>query len=119
MVIAQHIEKIKELTDQQSEQVFGIIEQKIMEKGNFSNKPDGIEGLRILVQHKTCLRKQLADFITRLPKEKVGVWVTNGWNNAIPSDCREHDIIDKYFEELETEGNSIVQRTLKNVGGKM
>ena len=32
-----------------------------------------IEGLRILVQHKAGLRKQLADFITRLPKAKVGV----------------------------------------------
>lgn len=115
MVIAQYIEKIKELTDQQSEQVFEIIEQKIMEKGNFENKPDGIDGLRILVQHKDCLRKQLADFITRLPKTKVGIWVTNGWNNAIPSDCSEHDIIDKYFEELKAEGNPIVQGVLKNV----
>lgn len=113
MVVTQHIEKIKALNDQQSELVFGIIEQKIMEKGNFENKPDGIEGLRILVQHKAGLRKQLADFIARLPKTKVGVWVTNGWNNAIPNDCREHTIIDKYFEELKTEGSPIVQRTLK------
>ena len=117
MVIAQHIKKIKELTDQQSEQVFGIIEQKIMEKGNFENKPDGMDGLRILVQYKVCLRKQLADFITRLPKTKVGVWVTNGWNKAIPRNCKEHDIIDKYFEELETKGSLIVQGALKNVGG--
>ena len=119
MVIARHIEKIKELTDQQAEQVFGIIEQKIMEKGNFANKPDGIEGLRTLVQCKACLRKQLADFITRLPKLKVGVWVINGWNKAIPFDCREHAIINKYFEELKTEGNFIVQGALKNVGGKI
>ena len=118
MIIAQHIEKIKELTDQQSEQVFGIIEQKIMEKGNFEYKPDGIEGLRILVQHKVCLRKQLADFITILPKTEVGAWIITGWNNAIPCDCKEHDIIDKYFEDLKTEGNPIVQNVLKNVGRK-
>ena len=87
-----------------------------MEKGNFENKPDGMDGLRILVQYKVCLRKQLADFITRLPKTKVGVWVTNGWNKAIPRNCKEHDIIDKYYEELEKKESLIVKGALKNVG---
>ena len=32
--------------------ILGIIAQRIMEKGNFENKPDGIDGLRILVQQK-------------------------------------------------------------------
>lgn len=59
----QYIDKLKGLTEQQSEQVFGIIAQRIMEKGNFENKPDGIDGLRILVQQKNSLRRQLADFI--------------------------------------------------------
>lgn len=97
LVVTQYIDKLKGLTEQQSEQVFGIIAQRIMEKGNFENKPDGIDGLRILVQQKNSLRRQLADFIAGLPKTQVGVWVTNGWNKAIPSDCSEHSIIDKNF----------------------
>ena len=115
MVIAQHEERIKALTDLESEQVFEIIEQKIMEKGNFSTEPKGMKGLRKLVQHKICLREKLAKFIARLPKSEVGAWVTTGWNEAIPSDCTEHEIIDKYFEELKTEGNSTVQGILKSV----
>ena len=118
MVVTQYIDKLKGLTEQQSEQVFGIIAQRIMEKGNFENKPDGIDGLRILVQQKNSLRRQLADFIAGLPKTQVGVWVTNGWNKAIPSDCSEHSIIDKYFEELKTDGSPIVQGTLKAVRRK-
>ncbi len=118
MVVTQYIDKLKGLTEQQSEQIFGIIAQRIMEKGNFENKPDGIDGLRILVQQKNSLRRQLADFIAGLPKTQVGVWVTNGWNKAIPSDCSEHSIIDKYFEELKTDGNPIVQGTLKAVRRK-
>lgn len=118
MVVTQYIDKLKGLTEQQSEQVFGIIAQRIMEKGNFENKPDGIDGLRILVQQKNSLRRQLADFIAGLPKTQVGVWVTNGWNKAIPSDCSEYSIIDKYFEELKTDGNPIVQGTLKAVRRK-
>ena len=89
-----------------------------MEKGNFATKPDGIERLRILVHSNTCIRKQLADFITRLPKANVVVWVTTGWNNAIPSGWREHAIIDKYFDELKTEGSPIVQSALKSVRRK-
>lgn len=118
MVIAHRIEKIKELSDSQSEQVFGIIEQKIMEKGSFENKPDGIEGLKKLVQHKALLRKRLADFIVRLPKAKVGVWVINGWNDAIPNGCREYDTVDKYLKELKLEGSPIVQQALKSIGRK-
>ena len=118
MVVTQHIEKIKALNDQQSELVFGIVEQKIMEKGNFENKPDGIDGLRILVQHKPCLRKQLADFITRLPKAKVGLWVLNGWENAIPSSCSERDIINRYFDALTSDGSPIVKNALANMRRK-
>ena len=118
MVVTQYIDKLKGLTEQQSEQVFGIIAQRIMEKGNFENKPDGIDGLRILVQQKNSLRRQLADFIAGLPKTQVGVWVTDGWDKEIPSGCSEHNIIDKYFEELKTDGNPIVQGTLKAVRRK-
>lgn len=113
MVITQHIEKLRELTDQQAEQVFGIIAQKIMEKGNFNKKSDGIDGLRILVQQKKNLRKQLAEFIVGLPKAQVGVWVLSGWAKAIPDDCEEHVAVKKYIDELETQGNSTVRSMAK------
>lgn len=118
MVIARHEERIKALTDLESEQVFDIIEQKTMGKGNFSTEPKGMEGLRKLVQHKICLRKKLAEFIARLPKTEVGPWVTKGWNKAIPSECKEHAILDQYFDKLEKEGNYIVQRAVKSLKRK-
>lgn len=118
MVITQHIEKLRELTDQQAEQVFGIIAQKIMEKGNFHKKPDGIDGLRILVQQKKNLRKQLAEFIVGLPKAQVGVWVLSGWTKAIPDDCEERVAVKKYIDELETQGNYTVRPAAKAMKGK-
>ena len=115
MVIIPYKERIIELTDQQAKQVFEIIEQKIMEKANFENEPNGIAGMKILVQNKSSLRKELAEFISRLPKNKVGIWIVNGWENTIPRGCREYDIIEKYFEALKEEGNEIVQSALKTI----
>lgn len=86
-----------------------------MESGNFEKEPNGIEGLKILTQYKIFLRKNLANFIFRLPKAEVGVWVITGWDKAIPSDCNEYNIIDKYLDELQINGNPIVQKTLKTV----
>lgn len=119
MIIIQHIDKLEELSGPEAKQVFEIVAQKIMEKASFESKPDGIDGLRILTQHKTFLRKQLAEFITGLPKATVGVWVIKGWENALPSNCDEHAIIDKYFDDLKTDGTPIVQRALETVRRKI
>lgn len=45
MIIVGRVEDLKNLTNQESDQVFGIVAQKIMEKGQFDMKPKGIDGL--------------------------------------------------------------------------
>lgn len=57
MIIVGRVEDLKNLTNQESDQVFGIVAQKIMEKGQFDMKPKGIDGLIVLVQNKPELRK--------------------------------------------------------------
>ena len=51
MIIVGRVEDLKNLTNQESDQVFGIVAQKIMEKGQFDMKPKGIDGLIVLVQN--------------------------------------------------------------------
>lgn len=41
MIIVGRVEDLKNLTNQESDQVFGIVAQKIMEKGQFDMKPKG------------------------------------------------------------------------------
>ncbi|OKZ76830.1 MAG: hypothetical protein BHV87_02305 [Clostridiales bacterium 36_14] len=48
MIIVGRVEDLKNLTNQESDQVFGIVAQKIMEKGQFDMKPKGIDGLIVL-----------------------------------------------------------------------
>ena len=115
MIIVQYIDKIKNLSESEAKQVFEVVVQKIMEKGNFANKPDGIDGLITLTHQKTFLRQNLANFIAGLPKSKVGVWVLSGWEKAIPNSCNEYATIKKYFDELSNDGNPIVKGALNAV----
>lgn len=117
MIIAGRVEDIKNMTNQESDQVFGIVAQKIMEKGQFDVKPKGIDGLIILVQHKPELRKKLIDFIEAIPATKVGVWVINGWDKAIPKNCDERKGLNQYFAKLRNNGTEIVRTTLMNIRG--
>lgn len=67
MVIVGRVEELKNLTNQEAEQVFSVVAQKIMEKGQFETKPKGIDGLIVLVQNKPELRKSLVGFIDAIP----------------------------------------------------
>lgn len=115
MVIVGRVDELKNLTSQEAEQVFGVAVQKIMERGQFDTKPKGIDGLKLLVQNKPELRENLASFIDSIPASKVGVWIINGWDKAIPKDCEERKTINQYLEKLKSNGTSVVKDTMKKM----
>lgn len=115
MIIVGRVEDLKNLTNQESDQVFGIVAQKIMEKGQFDMKPKGIDGLIVLVQNKPELRKSLVDFIDAIPVDKAGVWIIHGWDKAIPKDCDERKGVNQYFDKLKSSGTAIVKAALKKM----
>lgn len=115
MTITGYIENIQSLTSQESEQVFNVVVQKIMERGQFEKKQKGIDGLIILVQYWPELRKSLVNFIDTIPVTNVGMWVINGWDKAIPKNCEERKILNQYFDKLKNDGTPVVKAALKNV----
>lgn len=117
MAIVGGVDDLKSLTNQEADQMFGIVADKIMERGQFDVKPKGIDGLIVLVQSKPELRKSLVDFIDTIPISKVGVWILRGWDKAIPRDCEERKTLDQYFDKLKSGGTSVVKDALKKMGG--
>ena len=115
MIIVGRVEDLKNLTNQESDQVFGIVAQKIMEKGQFDMKPKGIDGLIVLVQNKPELRKSLVDLIDAIPVDKAGVWIIDGWDKAIPKDCDERKGVNQYSDKLKSSGTAIVKAALKKM----
>lgn len=115
MAIVGRTDDLRNLTSQEAEQVFEVVVQKIMERGKFDTKPKGTDGLILLVQNKTELRKNLVGYIDAIPADKAGVWIIQGWDKAIPKDCDERKKLNQYFEKLKNSGTKIVKRTLMNM----
>lgn len=115
MTIMRHVEEIEGLSDQDTNQVFDIVVQKIIEKGSFDQKPAGIEGLIILTAKKIALRGKLVSFIEGLPKAQVGVWILSGWEKAIPNGTEEAEKLNRYYDSLKNNGNSLVRAALKTM----
>lgn len=99
--IQKRADEIENLSAEDASRLFDIIQQKIMESGNLSKKPSGIDGLVILVQKKEFLREKLIQFIKALPKKQVGIWIKQGWNKAIPKGCKEYDELQSYLDTLD------------------
>ena len=117
MAIVGRIEELKNLTNQEADQVFDVVVQKIMERGQFDTKPKGTDGLIVLVQSKPELRKSLVNFIDAIPVAKVGVWILHGWDRAIPKDCDERKLLSQYFDKLKSNGTLVVKAALKKMRG--
>lgn len=115
LVITGRVDDLKKLSAQAAEQVLDVVAQKILEKGQFETKPNGIDGLIILVKQKPELQQRLVTFLDSIPIAKVGVWILNGWDKCIPKDSDARKTLDKYFEKIESDGNPIVKATLKRV----
>lgn len=118
MVIAGWTDELKNLTNQEAEQVFEVVVQKIMERSQFDAKPKGMDGLILLVQNKIELRKNLVGFIDAIPADKAGVWIIHGWDKAIPRDCDERKELNQYYDKLKDSGTLIVRNALKNMRGE-
>ena len=115
--IQEKIEELKKMTNQEADQVFDVVVQKIMERGQFDTKPKGIDGLTILVQSRPELRKSLVNFIDAIPAAKVGVWILHGWDRAIPKNCDERKILNQYIDKLKSNGTLVVKAALKKMRG--
>lgn len=110
------IDKLKALSDKQAERALDIVWDKIVSKGSYSDKPDGVDGIKQVIKVKPHLRKNIVDLLTSLPVADVGVWIVQGWEDAIPEDCDEYKDLKKYYERLKTEGNGVVQAALSVPG---
>ncbi len=118
LVITGRIDDISKLNNSQAEQIFEVVAQKIMEKGQFDTKPSGIDGLITLTQLKPELQLKLAGFIEAIPVGKVGVWILEGWDKCIPQGSSARKKINQYHERLEKDGSPLVKMTLERVKGQ-
>ncbi len=75
--------EMKQLAQPEADKVFEAVRSRIVSAGDFGTKPEGIDGLIVLVKAKPHLQGPLLDFLESLPKDKCGPWVVGGWQGAV------------------------------------
>jgi len=75
--------ELKQLAQPEADKVFEAVRSRITSTGAFDTKPDGIDGLIVLVKAQPSLQGPLLDFLETLPREKCGAWVVGGWQGVV------------------------------------
>lgn len=83
LVVQGHLDELKRLESAEADKVFEAVRSRIIGAAAFDAQPDGIHGLRVLVQAQPLLQGRLVDFLESLPKARCGSWVVSGWQGVI------------------------------------
>jgi len=86
MVIANKNEEIRSLTKDEAQLVFDQMIIKIKKSGGISTQPNGIDGIRVLVEFHKEFENALLGFIESFPVKTVGAWICTGWDKSITTD---------------------------------
>lgn len=71
------------LATPEAARIFEAVRARIVGGDAFDLQPAGVDGLAVLVKAQPSLQGNLLDFLEALPRERLGVWVTSGWETAL------------------------------------
>ncbi|MEG2013431.1 MAG: Qat anti-phage system ATPase QatA [Anaerovoracaceae bacterium] len=108
MVIANKNEEIQKLTKEETQLVFDQMRTKIKKSGDISTQPNGIDGIRVLVEFHKEFESALLGFIESFPVHTVGAWICTGWEKSITT-VDEKAKLCAYIARLKTEGNGFTK----------
>ncbi|MFJ2970994.1 Qat anti-phage system ATPase QatA [Pseudomonas fulva] len=77
------LNSMRELSAQDSEEVFDAIRDRIVHGDVFDKRPDGVDGLVGLVKEQPRLQNRLLEFIRGLPVERLGSWAAASWGECL------------------------------------
>ncbi len=113
MYVAGMKKDLHNITSSDAVTLFKMVTHHIQSIGEYQAKPDGIEGLRILVESHPELQGMLLVFLRSIPIDKIGPWVCSGWDSCIID--RNKERLEEFLEELKSKGNKSVQAILKSI----
>lgn len=114
MNIASANEEIAALSLTDARKVFEVLSSKILKNGDITTMPKGIEGMKALVSQHQDLESSLITLIETFDCKRVGVWICSGWDKSITSAIH-RERLNKYYECLLKDGNSLVKAALGTV----
>jgi hypothetical protein len=76
-------EELKQLAPPDAAVVFDELRLVVVGGNSYRTKPDGIEGIAVLVEAQPQLEIKLLDLLESLPANKLGTWASGGWDSCI------------------------------------
>lgn len=83
LTVQGYLDELRQLKAAEADKVFEAVRGRVIGAAVFDTLPDGIHGLRALVQAQPLLQARLIDFLESLPKGRCGAWVVSGWQGVI------------------------------------
>lgn len=83
LAVQGHLDEFRQLKAPEADKVFEAVRSRIVGADTFDTLPNGINGLRVLVQAQPLLQGRLIDFLESLPKARCGAWVVSGWQGVV------------------------------------
>ena len=108
MAIAGKNDEIKNLSNDEARLVFNQLKTKVKKIPDTSMQPNGINGIRILVEHHKELENSLLSFIESFQTDTVGAWICAGWKNCITT-VEGKERLRKYIKKLKTAGTKLTK----------
>lgn len=108
MVIANKNEEIKNLTMDEAQLVLNQLIVKIKKTGSVSTQPNGMVGIRVLVEFHKELEEALLGFIESFPVNIVGAWICTGWDKCVTTDVGKTKLR-AYLSKLKANGEGITK----------
>lgn len=108
MVIANKNEEIQKLTKDETRLVFDQMTIKIKKAGDIATQPNGIDGIRALVEFHKEFETALLEFIESFPVKTVGAWICTGWEKCITT-AEGKTKLRAYITRLKTNGNGFTK----------
>lgn len=83
LTVQGYLEELKQLKAPEADKVFEAVRSRIIGADVFDTLPDGVPGLKVLIQAQPLLQGRLIDFLEGLPKSRCGTWVVSGWQGVV------------------------------------
>jgi predicted KAP-like P-loop ATPase len=104
--------QIKALTPAEVRELCGLLREEILSSGNYTKKPAGISGFKVLAELREEARGELFELLNSLPPDEVGPWIATGWQTCLP-DAQYQAGLGDLFNKLQVDGSDALKKVLK------
>ncbi len=105
---------LKRLAPLEAAKLFEAVRSRIVGGDSFDVQPPGVDGLVVLVKAHPTLQGTLVDFLETLPHDRLGPWVSSGWE-AVLKDAEAKQRFEHLLDVWSRDGTTMLKTAAAGV----